>query len=609
MSEIPQVQAPQGKPKMNKSKQRRLIRRIVKIALWVIVLGAVAGGGYWYYQQQQVKAASANTIDYTRATVMSGSLDKVIYGTGSIQALNQPTVLAQTEGTLVDLRADVGDQVAQGQILAVLQNTDLDEEIQQLEYDLWNLDSTITSTSPGTEVTSIKAPTAGRVMKLYAQPGDDALAVYRRLGSVAILSTDGRMKVEFEVAAGLSLAYGDAVTVVGEGFTQEGTVTDVFMQGTRAVATMLNDALPMDAQVTVHTPDGQAAGTGTLAINKPLAVSAFGGTVKAVRVKEGQEVTRKQELFTLEDSPITLKVENLRLQRETAAQSLADAKAKRENLIVRAPEAGVVASVSPAVGDDIASGDAICSILVGEDMVLTVAVDELDVVSVKAGQRVSISVDALPQLALTGTVEKIAPVGSGESGVATYNVRLSFDAAGTGVRPGMNASGQIQVDHVDNALYIPVEALMTMADGKYVLVADGSTGQQTTTYPQGNFQQDATGAQGGTPPSGAQGDFSNLTQEQRQALRQQMQQGDSTGSNQTRSNRNTQSNATVSTPITGSLRQVSVGLTNDDYVQILSGLSAGEVVLYQQSSSSSSNSSFMIRQGGGNTMAVPGMMF
>lgn len=49
----------------------------------------------------------------------------------------------------------------------------------------------------------------------------------------------------------------------------------------------------------------------------------------------------------------------------------------------------------------------------------------------------------------------------------------------------------------------------------------------------------------------------------------------------------------------GTLRAVTTGIANDDYVQILSGLSVGETVLYQSSGSDSSNAMMMGGGGGG----------
>jgi len=223
------------------------------------------------------------TAQYSFVPVRQGPLDVYVYGSGSVAAASQPVVYLQTEGKMTDLRVSVGDRVQKGQILAVLQNEALNDEIASLELDLWNADNTITITPPGGSVSSIQAPSAGRVMEISAAVGDDALAVYRRLGSVAMLSTDGRLKVALDVPDHVSLTYGETVEVVGPGFSLEGCVTDLFLQGTRAVITVMDDSLPLGAQVEVSAA-GVGVGRGKLEINKPMAVSAFGGTVADVRV-------------------------------------------------------------------------------------------------------------------------------------------------------------------------------------------------------------------------------------------------------------------------------------------------------------------------------------
>ena len=165
------------------------------------------------------------------------------------------------------------------------------------------------------------------------------------------------------------------------------------------------------------------------------------------------------------------------MQRETANKSLEEAKEQRENLIVIAPCDGTIATLDVSEGDEITNGALIGSILEGEDMNLTIAVDELDVVEVAVGQKVKITVDALSDAEMDGEVYKIAPVGSNSGGVTTYDVELTFDAAGSGVRSGMNATGEITVASTDDTLYVPVEALMTIGDATYLMVEndDGQT--------------------------------------------------------------------------------------------------------------------------------------
>ncbi len=511
--------APQKKRRNNR-RVKRMVKRIVKWIFWLCVLAAAALFGYRYYREQTAVQTASTQPAYATASVQSGAISKTVYGTGMIEAASQPVVSIQTDGTLSELRVDIGDEVKEGDVLAVLENDELDATIQDLEYALWELDDEIMGTSPGATVVAIRSPIAGRVMKLYGQLGDDALAVYRKYGAVALLSTDGRMKVEFDVAEGTTVELGETLfvsgmgAVVGTTFSVEGEVTDLYMQGTKAVVTINDDTLPMDAQATVTNGMGEVVGTGVLEINKPMTVSAYGGTIRQIRVNVGDEIERKDTIYVLEDSPLTLTQENLRIQREAAAEDLEEAKEQRENLIVLAPCDGVIASVEALeIGSSVTAGTTLLSILEGEDMTLTIAVDELDVVSVQEGQPVSITVDALSDLTVEGTVEKIAPVGSGESGVTTYDVKLSFDAAGTGIRAGMNATGEILVASVEDALYIPVEALMTVNDQYCVLTASGS------------------------------------------------------------------------------YQPVETGIMNDEYVQILSGLEAGDLVCYESDASSSSATS------------------
>ena len=490
---------------------------------------------------------------------------------------------------------------------------------------------------------------AGRVMAIYAAAGDDALAVFRRDGALAIISTDGRMRVEVDdvpKAAGLSL--GDSVNVSGASVNATGTVTDLTLQGTHATVTINSDELPMGEAVTVTTMAGQSVGAGTLEVNKPMEVSAYGGTIKSVSVKVGQKVDRKDTLFRLADSPLTLTLENLRLQREAAAKTLEDAKAQRENLIVVAPCDGIVATLQVSEGDEITSGTLLGSILQGEDMKLTIAVDELDVVNVAAGQKVTISVDALSGVEIDGEVYKIAPVGTNSGGVTTYDVELSFDAAGTGVRSGMNATGEIEIASKSSTLYVPVEAIMTINNTTYVMVEDGGTqtlasastsasasGSKGTRSAYGEGMMPSEGmtrgeGMSGAPDMGGAPDMSGEAGAGRSGKSRQ----ETASVEEEAVPQTTQKSffsgavdgvkglyaklmawlyagaASSAETVTGSLVQVTVGMQNDDYAEILSGVSAGQTVLYTATSSSSSSSGWNTNgRGGGNMGGMPMMGF
>ena len=642
------VPAPQTgkKPRRRRSRLARTVKKLVKTVIALVVLVAVGLFGLKAYIRSQA-ASGDDSASYSRATVQSGAMSETVYGTGTTSAKNQPNVLAQADGTLTDLRVAVGDTVQEGDILAVITNEDIDDTITDCEFALWELDETILETSAGSSVLSIKAPMAGRVMAIYAAAGDDALAVFRREGALAIISTDGRMRVEVDdVPKAANLALGDSVSVTGASVDVTGTVTDLTLQGTHATITINSDELPMGETVTVTTAAGQNVGTGTLEVNKPMEVSAYGGTIKSVSVKVGQKVERKDTLFKLEDSPLTLTLENLRLQREAAAKELEDVKAQRENLIVVAPCDGIIASLEVSEGDEITSGSLLCSILQGEDMKLTIAVDELDVVNVEAGQKVTITVDALSGVEISGEVYKIAPVGSNSGGVTTYDVELSFDAEGTGVRSGMNATGEIEIASKSSTLFVPVEAIMTINNTTYVMVEDGgsqslasaSTSTSASTGGSGTKGSRGTDAQGMGVPAGMGGmpemgeapagmDASSAGEASRRGSWVQTEGTASEPATQQEEEQSVLTRAlntakslysglmawlyedAVSTAdtVTGSLVQVTVGMQNDDYAEILSGVSAGQTVLYT-ATSSSSGSSWNMNSRGGSTMGGMPMM-
>lgn len=658
------------KPKRRRLRGRfwRTVRKVIK---WLLIVAILLVAGLFALKAYITTQASSGdkSSAYSRSAVQVGAMSDTVYGTGTTSAKNQPNIIAEADGTLTDLRVTIGDSVKAGDVIAVITNDELDDTITDYEFALWELDDTIQDTSAGANVLSVRAPIAGRVMALYGEVGEDTLAVFRREGKLAVISTDGRMKVVVsDVPASAGVKLGDSVQVKGEDFEIEGTVSDLTLQGTQATVTILDDTLPMGAQVTVCSVAGDVLGSGALEVNKPMEVSAYGGTISAVRAKVGQKVERKDILFGLEDSPLTLTMENLRLQREAAAKDLEDAKAQRESLIVLAPCDGIVASLAVSEGDAITSGTVVGSILQGEDMKLTIAVDELDVVDVEIGQNVTITIDALSDLELGGEVYKVAPVGSNSGGVTTYDVELAFDAAGTGVRSGMNATGEIQIASKSSAMYVPVEAIMTINNQTYVMVEDGGTqtlssaaqstdstnrrsqmggmgqfpggaergerGGSSSGMPQGmdfgSMPQMPEGMDFGSMPDMAGGfDMSQLPEGFTPGSMPQMP-GSESAAQETEEGFSVQRVIDMVTEkarsayervmawlyedvelnadtVTGSLVAVEVGMQNDDYAEILSGLSIGQTVLYTATTENSSSSFSFGGMGGMGGMSMPGM--
>lgn len=446
------------------------------------------------------------------ARVMRGSIARTVFGSGEIQPVSQPGVYAEIDAEVLEWYVEMGDEVKAGDVLMKLQNDDLADEVAQLEYEIQLAQSDVLYTKTHTQYKykqatyddgrlrfdvntgeplmekysdeiTIRAPSDGRVMAVYIEPGDDALAEYREHGCVVMLSTDGRMKVELKEIEDVDLAYDQEVRVVGEGIDTTGNVISLTRRGTEAVIQVNSDEFPMDAPVTVTTQDGEMIGEGILEINKPMAVSAYGGTVKGLawNVQVGKMLERYDVIARIEWDEIPLYYDNDKVLREYTKKKLEMEKAmeKQEQLAIVAPCDGKVVSVDVEKGDEVASGTKVMTLVEsGAGMQLILEVDELDIPQVEPGQTATLSVDALPDVTLTGVVQKIAPLGNTESSVTTYDVYIELTGeVDSRVLGGMNVSGEIQVAGAQNALLLTSDALAKDTDGWFVQMQDGSRRQ------------------------------------------------------------------------------------------------------------------------------------
>jgi len=100
-------------------------------------------------------------------------------------------------------------------------------------------------------------------------------------------------------------------------------------------------------------------------------------------------------------------------------------------------------------------------------MELHVDVDEADVGQVKAGQAAIFTVDAYPNRNFSAHVTEVRFSPRTIEGVVTYETVLTVDNRDLALLPGMTATADIVVKHIENALIIPNAALRFMPPGKH----------------------------------------------------------------------------------------------------------------------------------------------
>jgi HlyD family secretion protein len=156
----------------------------------------------------------------------------------------------------------------------------------------------------------------------------------------------------------------------------------------------------------------------------------------------------QRDLEDLLEGPDALDVQAVQLEIEAAVLALEETQSALEDATLVATFDGTVAQLDVDVGDTVAAGQPVV-VLATLDQLRAVTKDltELDVVRVKAGQAVAVSVDALPEDEFAGVVSEIALQPGDYRGDVVYAVTVDLtDAADSPLRWGMTALVEIKAE-------------------------------------------------------------------------------------------------------------------------------------------------------------------
>ncbi len=134
-----------------------------------------------------------------------------------------------------------------------------------------------------------------------------------------------------------------------------------------------------------------------------------------------------------------------------------------------APYSLVILDMTVKVGDTFVSGDAIATVMGTDGFTMSIAVDELDISTVKVGQEVSFSISAVSGN-YSGEITNVSYSGSSSGSTTAYQITAQIDYV-DGVYPGMTASAEIVIESSGEGLLVPVSAVQTSGDDSYVYIA------------------------------------------------------------------------------------------------------------------------------------------
>ena len=103
-------------------------------------------------------------------------------------------------------------------------------------------------------------------------------------------------------------------------------------------------------------------------------------------------------------------------------------------------------------------------------------VRETDIYKVEKNQQVLISADAYPELTLEGEVSFIGTLAQEDEarrGGKYFSVTILVEEADPRLRPGMSTRVELLVEKLDNANYVPLEAVFERGGKHYCYVMEG----------------------------------------------------------------------------------------------------------------------------------------
>jgi len=188
-------------------------------------------------------------------------------------------------------------------------------------------------------------------------------------------------------------------------------------------------------------------------------------------IQSAQEKSDEKKL-ALDELMSGANPQDIESQRNVVAQkedALLDAKEKLVACSIRVPFDGVIASFDENTkkGDSVSSGTSLAT-LITKQKIAEITLNEVDIAKVKVDQKTTITFDAIEDLTITGKVMEINTVGTVSQGVVTYGVKIAFDMQDERVKPGMSLSTTIITNVKQDTLIVQNSAVKSQGGSYYV---------------------------------------------------------------------------------------------------------------------------------------------
>ena len=445
---------------------------------WLVPVICVAALGGWFFLKPD-NAQNANAdINYVQVSPEKRDISNALSGTGTLNPANTYNVKSLVAGKVLTSAIEEGDVVEEGTVLYTVDSSDATTKAEQASIALQQAQRSYDKTA---DRQYVRAEVAGVVSTLKVAKGDEVTSGQE----VAVIRDSSKMILQLEFpaadAANFSVGQSAEVTLDGTFEVLNGTVTAV--TGTDALST--GNLLTRTVTISVRNEGGlTTAQAATASINGVSCIASKNFQYQAERTLttlSAGTVTainvQEGGAVNKDDIVLQLSGDDLTEAIQSAGESLRSAELNMNNMQEAMNNYTVTSPISGTIIEKNAkAGDALAT---GADLCTIYDLSYLVmVINVDELQVSSLSVGQSVQVTADAVPDKTY-IGTvtrvsmkGNSNGGTTTYPVTVRIDETdGLRPGMNANAEIVVAEARNALAVPNAAVVR---GGYVLVTQDS---------------------------------------------------------------------------------------------------------------------------------------
>lgn len=466
--------------------------KIISIVILVVIVGALGYG--------VVQAFKNNTTEtkYILAVAEKGNIVSSVSGTGQVSASNQVDVTSKVSGDIVYLNAISGREVKAGTLLAQIDAGNISYEVEtaKLSYeklitthadDLHDAEDSVTDSKSDLEdaYTNARASltNASTDMADILVGVDDIFNGY--LGSANKYGVSKTAKGYIDRAEKSWYSSDNLLNDLIKKYRTIGSSTskedfEAIISKSYEVAISVAETVKYTQDATVYMRDREYDEKNTEADDAYTSVTSLvskaNTVVKNISSAKSSITDGKRTLATLERELEDLKKGPDTLDMRAEEISLRQKKDTLADYYIRAPFDGIIASVDVKNKENISSNTKVAT-LITKQKIAEISLNEIDVAKVKVGQKATLTFDALDNLTISGEVVEVDLVGTVSQGVVNYTVKINFDTDNDSVRPGMTVSANIITEMKQDVITVPIGAVKTKGNTSYVEIVNKETVQ------------------------------------------------------------------------------------------------------------------------------------